>query len=101
MFEASVAGNVILVVHKNCLSTYTSATQIARQLKRKENDECDTKQGKRRRVSQQPFFWKRQCFFCGEECVKRRTLVDGDGENHMDVERRTDEKGMIRLRMLF
>lgn len=57
----------LFTAHRNCLSTYTSKSHIDRHLKRKETNDNPT-QPKRRKISRKPFFWKEECFFCGEKC---------------------------------
>lgn len=56
------------IAHRNCLSTYTSPCHIERHLKRKKPECSGRTRPKRKKVSRKPFFWKKQCLFCGDPC---------------------------------
>lgn len=64
--------NLVLHCHRTCVSTYTSKTHINRALKRTLPKEDFSLQNKRVLRSESDYFnFRRNCFFCGDECIDR------------------------------
>ena len=60
--------------HRNCVSTYTSKTHIERYLKQKRKSSTEDHSGPSKRTRQSfesEFVFKRDCLFCGEECIAK------------------------------